>query len=228
MGFVGSLISYGFFGFPQQEWYPWYMLSTAITRAPASCVGSFGVSIAALGPPLIGYARFVALDLPGAPPWLRRFSLGLSIVIGLSAHGVASFQYTNALALHVGFAGIFFVTSNLYAVVHVILDKRTSANRSCATSWRLLVGVLAPVLSSSLGVMCMHAVFTAPVEDAYLFDMCMVELSALVLLLSVHFSFFWELRDVRLQLLVATPNVISSSGVSLQRHMGDTRNSGEY
>jgi len=129
--------------------YPFYFLSVSIESKPASCFGSFGLSITCLLAPFMAFIRSqyvlkVARDTAGCDKavkdrtmterallWNDR-ALKIACVTGLGGHGVASFQSKSEdascgdakwiVGVHLLFAGAFFGGGLLYCLVTHYID----------------------------------------------------------------------------------------------------------
>jgi MFS family permease len=154
--------------------YPWVFLSDSIDFAPASCWGSFGISIASFLLVFAVYIRYQQINTvinrmvaaeqssevrtdaveQSSMSRLHRarrlnvVSSRIGAISAFSAHGVASFQYHNSPSLHLLFASAFFFCGICYAVFQSFVDRIVPAAASSRRIRRLrvLAAVTAPIL----------------------------------------------------------------------------------
>ncbi|GMI27641.1 hypothetical protein TeGR_g612 [Tetraparma gracilis] len=123
--------------------YPFYFLSVSIEAKPASCFGSFGLSLTCLVAPVLAFVRSknvekLALDVPDKVKsdralLLNERALKCAILAGLGGHGVASFQSKSEVpecgdakwivGVHLLWAGLFFGCGCLYCFISHRIDR---------------------------------------------------------------------------------------------------------
>ena len=123
--------------------YPWYFLSVSIESKPASCIGTFGLCIACVCIPFVGFIRHAVVKkeikaLTGnvdsrekqSMRNLNTHSLKVVAVSAIGGIGVASFQSSQdvcggtigIVAVHFLFAFVFFVGGMYYCILQHRLD----------------------------------------------------------------------------------------------------------
>jgi hypothetical protein len=128
--------------------YPFYFLSVSIESKPASCIGSFGLSITCLLAPFMAFIRYNYVikvinessstddnktnNTESALKWNTR-ALKVATLTGIGGHGVASFQSKSENAecgdakwivgVHLLFAGLFFGGGLIYCLLTHHLDN---------------------------------------------------------------------------------------------------------
>ena len=123
--------------------YPYLFLSVSIEAKPASCIGTFGLSLTCLLAPFLAFIRYSYVRkhleenlekgevFDKVKLWNRR-AMYLAIYTGIGGHGVASFQSAVddcggapwIVGVHLIFACMFFSGGSCYCFVSHWLDQK--------------------------------------------------------------------------------------------------------
>ena len=189
--------------------YPYYFLSSAINHSPASNVGSFGLSIALFLIPPLAFVRHVQLaekieDDQRVLKILNKVSLWSALISAIGGHGVAAWQASANVQIHLFFAGVFFAFTLFIAVIQVVLDYKCKVT-SLGARLRQINAVLA---LGSLGTMAIQGLLVLIKYDirnvprSWIFPMSMFELIFVGASLGVYATFFPDFKGLNITISV--------------------------
>ncbi|GMH51297.1 hypothetical protein TL16_g05041 [Triparma laevis f. inornata] len=191
--------------------YPYYFLSSAINHSPASNVGSFGLSIALFCIPLLAFVRYVQLEekideSSRVLKILNKISVWSALISAVGGHGVAAWQASANVQIHLFFAGVFFAFTLFICVIQVVLDFKVGIV-GLGARLRQLNAVLA---LGSLGTMAIQGLIIlikydiGNVPRSWIFPMSVLELIFVGSSLGVYATFFPEFKGLNITLSVTT------------------------
>jgi hypothetical protein len=203
--------------------YPYLFLSVSIESKPASCIGTFGLSITCLLAPFLAFIRYSYVrkqiqdelgpehqDYVRAKLWNRR-ALYLAIYAGIGGHGVSSFQSAVddcggapwIVGVHLIFACIFFSGGSAYCFVSHWLDLRLPGlGTPRERRFRMLCcyGTLFQFFTVCCIFPLLWALLGAP--DYMIALMSFLEVTMLGTFMSTYITFIDEFRGMQFKVLV--------------------------
>ncbi|GMH84391.1 hypothetical protein TL16_g09910 [Triparma laevis f. inornata] len=205
-----------------KQQYPYLFLSVSIESKPASCIGTFGLSLTCLLAPFLAFIRYSYIrkeiqsqlgsghdDYEITKLWNRR-NLYLAIAAGLGGHGVSSFQSTTEeggsralLGIHLIFATWFFAGGSSYCFVSHWLDKKLPLlGTEKERMWRkfFCYGTLAQFFT--ICVFFPFIVFFFGASDELIAVMSFIEITMLGTFMSTYITFIDEFKNMRYRIMV--------------------------
>mmetsp|Transcript_20341 Transcript_20341/g.24694 ORF Transcript_20341/g.24694 Transcript_20341/m.24694 type:complete len:249 (-) Transcript_20341:387-1133(-) len=190
------------------EEYPYYFLSSSIDQYPASNVGSLLISPASFCIPFIAYIRYVVVQSKNANLRSNKYAVWIAIISAIGGHGVASFQASADLSVHLSFAGFFFGGSWFYLLITVYIDRKVpeAANKKAI----LLRQVVVALSAISLAAMCGTWYFKvrplewpySEKENGYLVVVAYMEIALFFTIMSVYLTFVLDFSKFHLHVTV--------------------------
>ena len=178
-------------------WYPYFFLSSSIDNAPASCVGSFGLSLSLLWAiPFVSLARFNQIEALVPNLLFNKVGLACGVLSSLAGHGVASFQSRHGLPIHLTFAGAFFAAGTAVAVSQSVVDWQTKGRGFGVVLRKVNAGLLFVSLASMgiLGLVGLIKNTKPPFPEGLTFGICFFELLYFGCLLGVYATLYFDLK----------------------------------
>ena len=214
--------------------YPYYFLSTSIDQAPASCLGSFGLSpVVLIVIPVVAWVRYEqVVEVMGTDSYANKAMLVSALTSAIGGHGVASFQWSNGWQAHLVFAGLFFGGGCVVAGASLVTDHHCpNFGTPTMRALRKLLGVLATGMLLALcviagvkivGVDCKLAADSAKCMTefkSYQFTNSVLELSVMACLLGNYTTFLPEFTGWKFKLSITReiPPLLSAEDRMLQK-----------
>jgi len=190
-------------------YYPWYFLSSSINFSPASNVGAQGLSLALACLPFLAFVRYVqcAERIPEnftLAARLNKISLWSALISAVAGQGVASWQASANVQIHLVFAGVFFSFSLFIALIQVYLDYRCKI-----TGWgknlRQFNALAALASLGALGLTGLIILIKYEVQNfprSMVFPMAVEELIFVGAVLGVYATFITDFKGMDITLTV--------------------------
>lgn len=217
--------------------YPYYFLSVSIESKPASCIGSFGLSLTSLLAPVLAFIRYtyvkmhISGNLSGADATkaqlLNTRALRFAVLSGLAGHGVASFQsktddkngsFLWVVVVHLLFALVFFSGGGLYCFYSHYID------RMCPQLGTVPERRLRRLFTYASQLQLVFMVFVLPLlyyltkgAPEVVVVMSVFEISLLCTFMSTYLTFLKEMEGLSVRLVV----LLDERAYSIHEHKGE-------
>lgn len=176
--------------------YPYFFLSSSIDNAPASCVGSFGLSLSLVAIPFVSLARFSQIEVRRPRLFFNKVGLLCGLLSAVAGHGVASFQSSHGLPVHLTFAGTFFTAGTAVAVSQCVVDWQTKSS-GFGVGLRKVNAFLLFVSLAGMGLIGLVGLIRytkPPFPPGMTFGICFFELLYFACLLGVYATLYFDLK----------------------------------
>ena len=148
--------------------YPYYFLSSSIDFAPASCIGSFGLSpVIITCVPIIAWVRYEQVrEAQKRNTKANKLMVVAAFVSAIGGHGVASFQAHHGMPIHLFFACLFFGGGSVVSTMSLVTDYYCPAfGKPSMRLLRKVLGVFVLLMMATMGFIGNFKITHSPCWD---------------------------------------------------------------